>query len=61
MHGPKITDDAIGILLHDRRLLAYLRVLDLRASKVTLLSAHLVFIFSEFPWAGKSVAVVVRR
>ncbi len=35
MHGPQITDDAVGILLHDRRMLAYLRVLDLRASKVT--------------------------
>jgi hypothetical protein len=35
LHGPAITDDVIGMLIRDGRLLGHLRILDLASSKVT--------------------------
>jgi hypothetical protein len=35
MHGSTVTDEVIGVLIHDRRLLGHLRILDLGSSKVT--------------------------
>ena len=69
MHGPRITDDVIGILIQDRRLLGHLRILDLRSSKVTdhglarlpALVSLQSLILCDTPVTGRGLAKTVDR
>jgi hypothetical protein len=69
LHGAAITDDVIGILVHDGRLLGHLRILDLASSKVTdhglgtlpALMSLQSLVLCDTPLIGRGLAKMVDR